>query len=105
MIPSRKFPGEQLFLATHTICEVARGTEDRSGALSDLEAGFGEHDGALTALHQFCAKVAFQLADLHGERRLAYRTFFRRPTEMPMSGERIEIPELPKGQHDISLYL
>ncbi len=44
-------------------------------------------------------ELVFELADLHGERGLTHPTFFRRPPEIPMSGQCVEIPKLPKGQH------
>ena len=83
----------------YTICEITRGAENRAGAPSDFSTGLGEHGGALTPRHQLRPELMFELADLHGERGLTDRTFFRRPTEVPMSGQCVEIPKLPKGQH------
>jgi hypothetical protein len=41
----------------------------------------------------------FELADLHGHCRLTDSTFFRCPTEISMSSQRVEISKLPKGKH------
>jgi hypothetical protein len=83
----------------YTICEVTCCAENRAGTPSDFNAGFGEHSHAVSAGYQFSAKLLFELADLHGERRLTDSTLFCRPTEVAMSGQCIEVPKLPKGKH------
>ena len=82
----------------HTICKVTRCAEDRAGASGDFSARLSEQGDTLTARHQLGPDLVFELADLHGERGLTHRTFFRRPTEASVSGQCVEVAKLPKGQ-------
>jgi hypothetical protein len=84
---------------TYTICEVTCCAENRAGAPSNFNTGLGEHSHAVAARYQFSAELLFEFVDLHGDRRLTDCTLFRRPTEVPMSGQCIEVPKLPKGKH------
>ena len=95
---------KQLTAAVHAIRKVTCGTEDRASASSNFGAGLGEHGDALTAVHQLRSELVFKFADLHGKRGLTYGTFFRRPPEMPMSGECVQVAKLPKGQHANKVY-
>ena len=90
--PEPQCPAQQVATVAYTICEVTCGAEDRADASSDFSAGLGEYGGALTPRHQLRAELMFKVADLHGERGLTHRTFFRGPTEISMSGQRVEIP-------------
>ena len=85
-------PAEQVATVAYTICEITCGAEDRADASSDFGTGLGEYGSALTPRHQLRSELMFEFADLHGERGLTHRTFFRRPTKISMSGQCVKIP-------------
>jgi hypothetical protein len=71
------------------VCQVAHCTEDRSGALRDLDAKFSKHRRARAPLDQLYAEKPFQLVDLHRKSGLADATLRRGPSEMLMTGKRV----------------
>jgi hypothetical protein len=81
------------------IDKVARRREHLLGAPRHLDADVGEGRLSRAAFDQFNIELFFEIANLHGERRLADRTGFRRTAEMPMPGESVEISKLSQGDH------
>jgi hypothetical protein len=51
------------------------------------------------AFDKFDLELFFELPNLHGQSRLGDRTGFGSTTEMPILRERVEITELPQGDH------
>jgi hypothetical protein len=97
--PKPQSSAEHWTAVTHAFYEVACCAEDRAGASSNLSAGFSKDGHALATRYQLRAEFMFELADLHGEGRLTDCTLFRCPTEVPMTGQRIEVSKLPKREH------
>ena len=72
------------------IDQVAGGREHLLAPARDLDAGFGQRDVARTAFDQVDPKQFFEVADLHGKRRLAHRASLRRAAEMPVLGKGLQ---------------
>jgi len=94
-------PGEKAATVSGEIDEVARGREHLLAAPRHLDADIGESCLAGPALDQFHIELPFQVANLHGKRRLANGTGFRCPAEMTVARNCVEIAKLPKGDHAI----
>ena len=92
-------PGENAAAVSGEIDEVARGRKHLLAAPRHLDANIGESRLAGPALDQFDIELLFQVANLHGKRRLANRTGFRRPAKMTVARNRVEIAKLPKSDH------
>src|SRR5579862_8822354 len=91
-------PAEQFAMAGE-IDDVAGGGKNALGALRHLETNIGERDVARTALDQFDAEVALELAHLHRQRRLRHRAILGSAAEMASAGERSQITQLTQGDH------
>jgi hypothetical protein len=73
---------------TGKVDQIARRGEDVFGAPRRIETRLGQRNLAGAALDQFGPYFALQLADLHGQRRLADGAILRGPAEMPVTGQR-----------------
>jgi hypothetical protein len=102
--PQSKFAAEHVAVAGE-IDQVARGGDNVLGALRDLDAGFGESNLARTPLDEFRPNLALKFPDLHGERRLGHCAVFSSAAEMPVPGERDQIPQLTQSDHIDKLVL
>jgi hypothetical protein len=87
------------------VCQVAHCTEDRSGALRDLDAKIGEHRSAPAPLDQLDTERFFQLAHLHRKRGLTDSASLRGSSEVLVTSKCIKIMKLPDRNHADKLRL
>src|SRR5262249_45249658 len=62
-------------------------------------ADFGEFDGPGATLYKLDVEFFFELAYLHRKGWLRHGAGLRRPAEVPVTGERLKIPQMSKRQH------
>ena len=87
------------------VCQVAHCTEDRSGALGDIEAKIGEHRSARAPLDQLDTERFFQLAHLHRKRGLTDSALLRGSSEVLVTSKYLKIMKLPDRNHADKLSL
>ena len=85
----RQAAGQHLAAVAGVVHEVARRGEDLIAAACDFAADVGEHHLARAPLDELDAEHLFQIANLHGERRLGDSAGLGGPAEMP------EIQQVP----------
>src|SRR3954452_13546746 len=73
--------------------------QDVANAWGGLFSERGERDLSRASLQQHTAQRVLQILDLHRQSRLRDRTCFCRAPEMALTGQRIEITQLPKRYH------
>ena len=73
--------------------------QDVADAWSGLFSERGERDLPGASLQQHASQRVLQVLDLHRQSRLRDRTCFCRAPEVALTGQRIEIAQLPKRDH------
>ena len=91
--------GQQAGAMPGEILKIAGGAEDPLGALRHLGPDLGQDRLAGAPLDQRDPEILLELLDLHRQGRLAHGAGLRRPPEMAVLGQRIEIAELSERQH------
>jgi hypothetical protein len=86
------------------IRQIARGGEYLLGTANHLHADLSEGHITGAALHEFSAKFALQLADLHRKRWLGDGAGIGGPSEVPMNLQRGQITQLPQCDHVDKLF-
>ena len=81
------------------IDQIARGRQHVLGPPGDLAADIGQHHIARPPFHHGDAEGAFEVADLHRQRRLGHGAGLGGAAEMAVFGERGEITKLSKRDH------
>ena len=79
--------------------QIARGRQHVFAAAGDFAADIGQDDVARPPLDHRHAQGAFQIANLHRQRRLGDGAGLRRAAEMAVFGQRREITKLSKRDH------
>ena len=81
------------------IDQIARGRQHVLGPPRDFAPDIGQHHVARPPLHHGDAEGAFQIADLHRQRRLGHGAGLGGAAEMAVFGQCREITKLSKRDH------
>ena len=96
-----QLPFEQLAAMTGKINEVAGCREHFIAPLGHQDADFRQCRVPRPAFDELNVKLLLQFANLHGERRLCDGAGVSGAAEMTVARERLEIPQLAEGDHEV----